>query len=79
MDDIASTASSELVSSKSSSPSVPKQSFPPTSGVVGGNLAFYAEGLQTEMGRTSRGGSAVLVEGFFEPITLNTSAMGGGA
>ena len=43
------------------------------------SLAFYVEGPQTKMGRTSRGGSEVLPEGFFGPATLDTSAMNGGA
>ena len=78
MDDIASTTSSELVRSESSPPSVPKQSLPSSSGVVGRSLEFYAGGHRIEMGKTSRGGSALLPEGFFGPVTLDTSAMGGG-
>ena len=47
MEDTAPTASSVLVSSEASSSSVPKQSLPLSSGVVGGSLAFCAKGLLT--------------------------------
>ena len=56
------TASSALESKESSSPSASRHSLPKSLGIEGGCSALYVEGLQTEIGITSNGGSAALLE-----------------
>ena len=62
MDEIAPVASSALESKESSSPSASGRFLPKSSAIAGGGSALYAEGLQTEKGITSNGGSAALPE-----------------
>ena len=61
IDETASAASSALVNSESSPPSAIKRSSPTSPCIRGEGVAFWAEGLQTEIGRTFKGGSAALL------------------
>ena len=86
IDDKALAASFAFESNESSSLSCPRCFLPSTLDASEGSSTLCAKGLQTDIGKISRGGSAVLLGGLlvtaargersYGPVTSETSATG---